>query len=391
MSFGTSNRTQVAVIKEVTKGVTPATPAFQKMNYVGEGINLNIGTTISETIRDDRMIADLVRTSRDISGPFNAEVQAGAFEDFFASALQSSWSTAIAVSTGSVQVVASTRVVTCATGGSFTNAVIGQWIKLANMDESANDGWHKIQTVTDTENVILTTGSTALVDDTTAAGATIDGQYIRNGVASDSYTIEKLFQDVTTPTYFRFAGCEISKMDLTFNTGSILRSAFEFIGRSGLVTESAVAGATYADQSTNDMLDAVNNLGTIREDDSASTASFQSLSLSLDNNSRGQEAIGTLGYVGIAHGSITLTGSTVIYFEDKATFEKYQDGTAFSLSFILSSADGDMVVTIPRIKFSKMTVLSSAINTDVLASADFTAILDTTTDSMIQFDINPAT
>ncbi len=387
MTFSTANRTQIAVVAEGTKGTTPTTPVFDKLNYTGEDINYNVGTIQSDTIRADRQIADLVRTSVDVSGSINAEIQAVAFEALLASALQGAWSTPVAVSTGQLDVVAGTRTVTAATASSFDDAVAGQWLKFANFVSAGNNGWHKIESVTSGVEIVLTTGSTALADETLGSGGTIDGKYIRNGVTTSSYTIEKLLNDSTVPTYFRFAGCEVSSMEMTFESGSILSAAFGFIGRSGDVSESGVAGATYNNPSTNALLDSVNSLGTIREDDSASTSSFQSLSLSLDNNSRGQEAIGTLGYVGVAHGSVTITGSTVIYFESKSTFDKYVAGTPFSISFILSSDDGDMVVTIPQAKFSTMTVLSSAINTDVLANAEFTAIIDPATASMLQLDV----
>lgn len=385
MSFSTANRTQLAMVKESVAGNTPASPAFDVLNYTNEDINLNIGTVQSETIRADRQISDLVRTSIDVSGSIGAEIQAVAYEELLAAALQSAWSTVINF-TGAVSIVAATRTVTAT--GAFTNAVEGQWIKLGAMTNAGNNGWHKILTKTDANEVVLSTGSTTLVDETGSGDETIVGKYIRNGVTTASYTIEKLFNDATTPTYFHFRGAEVSTMELSFETGAILKGSFGFIGRSGDITETAISGATYGAASTNDILDSVNSLGEIKEDDASSASSFQSLNLSLDNNSRGQEAIGTAGYVGIAHGSISLTGSTSIYFEDKATFEKYRDGTPFSLSFVLSSADGDMVITIPKAKFSNMTVVASGINTDVVADAEFTAIVDPTTNCMIQLDVD---
>lgn len=383
MSFATANRTQVAIVKESTPGTTPASPTFDKLNYKSEDVGFNIGTITSESIREDRQIADLVRTSADVSGTLNVEVQAVAFEELLEGALQSAWSTAIN-GTASTTITASTRIVQQV--GAFTNAVVGQWIKISGASNSGNNGWHKILTVTDADNVILSTGSTALADET--ASMTIVGKYLRNGVTKSSFTIEKLLNDATNPTYFWFLGAEVSTLDLAFETGAILSATFGFIGRSSAVDETALSGSSYNNQSTNDFLDSVNSLGEVKEDDAVATSYFQNLSLSLNNNSRGQEAIGTLGYVGVAHGSIALTGSTTIYFESKTQYDKYQAGTPFSLSFVLSSADGDMVVTIPRAKFSTMKIVAGGINTDIVAEAEFQAIVESTTDCMIQLDVD---
>lgn len=388
MSFATANRTQVAIVKETVAGTTPATPGFDVLNYTDEDVNLNVGTVVSETIRADRQTSDLVRTSVDVSGSVGAEIRAVEYEELIAAALQDSWSTAVNFS-GTASIVASTRTVTAT--GAFTNAVEGQWLKFGGFTNGGNNGWHQVLTKTDADEVILTTASSGLVDETGDADETIVGKYVRNGVTTSSYTVEKLFNDATNPTYFRFVGCEVSTMEMNFETGSILSASFGFIGRGGDVSEAAVAGATYNPASTNSVLDAVNSLGTIVEDDAASTSSFQTLTLSLDNNSRGQEAIGTLGYVGVAHGSVGLTGTTSIYFESKSTFEKYQNGTPFSLSFVLSSDDGDMVVEVPEAKFSSMTVVATGINDDVLADAEFTAIVDPTKNYMIGINVDNVT
>lgn len=382
MSFSTANRTQIAVVKEVTAGTTPATPVFDTLNYTNEDVNLNVETITSETIRADRQTSDLVRTSVDVSGSIGAEVQVEAYETLLASALQSTWSTAINETASSVTVGSSNNITVT---GAFTNAVAGQWIKVAGAVNAENNGWHKIASVDSNDSVTISAGSTLTSESFTGD---VYGKLLRNGTTTSSYTIEKLFNDTTTPTYFRFTGAEVTDMSMSFETGAILNASFSFMGRSGTVSESAVAGATYNPVSSNAVLDSVNSLGQIKEDDTASTSSFQSLSIDLTNNSRGQSAIGVEGYVGIGHGSVGITGSTSIYFEDKSTFEKYKNGTPFSLSFVLSSVDGDMVITIPRAKFSSMTVVASGINTDIVADAQFTAIADPTTNCMIQLDVD---
>lgn len=386
MSFATANRTRIAIIFEVTPGVTPATPVFQDYNYTSEDINGNIETVTSETIRADRMIADLVRVLKDVSGSFNFEVQNGAYDPLLEAALQGTWSTPINF-TGTLNIAAIPRTVTDALAGgtAFTNAVPYQWVKLGGFTNAPNNGWHQIESVTSSDEIVVF--STSLVDETGDADETANGSMLRNGVTTRSMTIEKLFNDATVPSYFYFRGCEATALALSAETGSILTASMSIIGRSSEATETPIAGATNTPPSTNAVLDAVNSLGSIMKDGQPSASSFQNLNINLDNNSRGQQAIGTDGYVGVAHGSISLVGTTSIYFESIDDYNDFNDGTPFSLSFILSSVDGDMVITIPRSKFSSMTIVSGGINTDIVADSEFTAIIDPNSNSEIQLDV----
>ncbi len=385
MSFATANRTRMSIVFETVAGVTPVTPVFQDYNYTGEDLNTNIETVTSETIRSDRMTADLIRTLTDVSGSLNFESQVKAYDALIEAALQGTWSNPIAF-TGSLNVVAATRTVTDALAGgtAFANAAAYQWVKLGGFTNSVNNGWHQIESVTSADEIVLVT--TTLVDETGSGDETADGTMLRNGVIARSMTVQKSFLDTTVPSYFYLRGSEISAYNLNAETGSILTGSFSFIGRSSEATETPIAGETHVDPSTNTILDAVNSLGNILKDGVPSTSTFQNLAISLDNNSRGQEAIGVAGYVGIAHGSITLTGSTGIYFESIDEFNDFNTGTPFSLSFTLSSVDGDVVVTIPRAKFSSLTIVAGGINTDIVADAEFTAIIDQNSQSMIQLD-----
>ena len=57
-------------------------------------------------------------------------------------------------------------------------------------------------------------------------------------------------------------------------------------------------------------------------------AKIRSTSFALTNNLRGQEAIGSLGYIGIALGRLEITGNIELYFENAdeyTTFLNNQD------------------------------------------------------------------
>ncbi len=385
MSFATSNRTRISYVFEATPGVTPPTPEFQDLNYTSEDINANLETVISETIREDRMVSDLVRVQKDNSGSLNFEVQNVAYDPLLEAALQGTWSTPQDYNGSLDAISATSRFSDPVTfGTAFANVVDYQWIKVGGFSNSANNGWHQVINKISNDEVVV---ASTLIDESIPVGGTVKGSMLRNGVIARSMTIEKLFNDTTVPTYFYFRGMEISALTLTAETGAILTGSFSFIGRTSEGTETEISGATHLPPSTNTILNAVNSIGSISKNGQPSSSTFQNLNLTLDNNSRGQTAIGTDGYVGAAHGSINLTGTTSIYFEDINDYNDFNNGTSFSLSFILSSPDGDMVVTLPQVKFSSMTIVSSGINTDIITDSEFTAIIDPSSNSQIQLDV----
>lgn len=71
--MGSSNRTQLAVVRETTAGVTPATPRMRLMRMTGESLQFAPTYVDSEEIRADRMLGDPILTMQSSSGAINFE------------------------------------------------------------------------------------------------------------------------------------------------------------------------------------------------------------------------------------------------------------------------------------------------------------------------------
>lgn len=65
---------QVALIKEATYGVTPATPAFQVLPLTGESVSANVQTTESALMTDERQTLDLILQNITAEGDLNTEL-----------------------------------------------------------------------------------------------------------------------------------------------------------------------------------------------------------------------------------------------------------------------------------------------------------------------------
>jgi hypothetical protein len=71
---------QIAIVPEVTYGVTPATPAFYIVRTTGEGLAFVPTTTISNEMNPNRQVTDSILTGGQSSGDLNFEL---AYEDWF--------------------------------------------------------------------------------------------------------------------------------------------------------------------------------------------------------------------------------------------------------------------------------------------------------------------
>jgi len=383
-----SNQTALRYVKEVTFGVTPTSPTLQELRYTGESINFNITNTTSNEIRSDRMTSDLVQTSADASGDIQIELSATSYDDFIMAALAASaWSNTVTLTPTTIAAAGSpTNTYTLAGGVDTTGLAVGQWIKIAGMANAANNGYKKITAVNTTSDVV--TVAQDLVTESAVAATIAVSQYVRNGVTYHSFTLQKDLIDAATRTYFQFKGMRVGQMSLSFSTGAILTGSFNFMGLSATASTSQISGATVSPATTTGVMNAVGNITNIWFDNAPSTSSFSSLSLDINGSLRAQDAIGTLGHVGIALGRFAITGSTQIYFEDKTLYDKYLNATEFSYSFAVQDSAGKaFIFTLPRVKFSSATVVAGGLDQDTILDASFEAIKSSGASGfMIQID-----
>lgn len=89
--MSSADLTVLRYVKEVTMGVTPATPALKQVRYTGESMNFNITNVKTNELRPDRTETDLVQTEASVGGNINFELSYDTYKDFLAAALGGAW------------------------------------------------------------------------------------------------------------------------------------------------------------------------------------------------------------------------------------------------------------------------------------------------------------
>ncbi|UUX51805.1 phage tail tube protein [Nisaea acidiphila] len=382
-----SSRTELAYVKEPLWGTTPASPLTQ-LRFTGESLGYTISTTSSSEVRADRQVPDLIQTGASAAGSVNLELSYGAYDTLIESALFSAWSAPVAISVSDDIAASNASSAFTSSGTDFTSAGItaGQWVKIGGFAANGgeNNGLYRVTGVAANSLAV----SPAPASDEAAGGlsVTVSGSTIRNGISETSLTLEKAFTDIGQ--YIAFTGMVADTMDLQIQTGRVLTGSFGFMGASASIGTATAGTGAAVPAPSNPVLNAVNNIGQVMEGGAALSGVFlQSLSVSLANGLRGIGAVGSLGNVDIGSGRCQVTGRASFYFADGTLYEKYLNGTATSLSFRVTDADGNAYVfTLPRVRLTRGSIAAGGPDQDVMADFQFQAVRDQATGATIQID-----
>lgn len=211
------------------------------------------------------------------------------------------------------------------------------------------------------------------------------GDFLRNASVMRSNTIERQYLDHSPVTYEYMRGMTLNTMEVTANAQAIATYTKTYLGRDAYMPDpmARVAGATDVPAPTFGVLNTSSNVGRIGFDGAtiAGPNFVMAATININNNLRAQNAVGSIGAVGIGNGEFTVTGSLNTYFGDKSIYVKIIDNMRTSFDLRVGRKDGNresMLLDFPTIKLSSGSPSVSGKNADVMIQAGFTAYMDPT-------------
>lgn len=367
-----SNRVQVSYVAESTFGTTPSS-ALTIVRTTGESIKADTTVTKSREIRSDRQITDVVRTQAMGSGSLGIEMSYAAHDDLLAALLCSAgWSSPVTVTATTISAAASDNSFNSSASG-FGSFAVGQWVKVGGFATAANNGWFKILTKTTAK---ITVNGGTLVNESATPSVTIKmGAQILNGTTLTSFSIEKLFSDLTN-IFEVTRGAVINQGSISTAADALMTGSFDLMSKLP-ASATATIGTSYTAAPTNSIMSGVESLTGVLE--GQASISINSMSFQVNNNMGGRLICGALGPQSFRMGSINATGTVVMYFETSAVMNKYLAFTSTSLAFIVVDGAGNSyVVDFPKIKFTSGQRVAGGQNQDIMASMAFEAFREPT-------------
>ncbi len=386
MAKAEANRFGLYLSEESAWNETPATPSMTEIPITGESLKHNKETVSDPTIRSDGNIDGHTEVAASGGGDLNYVLRHSDYQTLWGAALRTtpviasetgagtSNNFAFAIAGGGVQVI---------TGpASWTDDyTVGAWVRVASAAQAANNGVFK---VTAKGSTTLTVANTAGVAEAMSS-AVITQKMLRNGILLRSFLLEKRFLDLSKFIYF--PGMRVGGAQMQVQSKSQVNGSFSFMGAQGIPSATTIGHVTSVAKSTDKVLNATSNVGSLFEAATALAGKIKSLSLNVNTNLRIQDVIGSRPPGGIGAGSVEIEGSIEVYFEDLTLVQKDYDHTETSLTFRLTDPAGKViVVTLPALNLSDGSPVAGGINTDVMMSYKLNCHYDPTTLCTMQMD-----
>lgn len=382
MTIATTSRAQLRRIPEATFGTTPVAGNGWNLRVTGESFNFDVKKEMSKELRADRQIGYAVPVSAGANGGFNFHLNYGEYDPELESCLQGAWTvfgTNGVGATFTADFTATTITASVATSGAsiFTNLQKGQWFRLLAPTHANNGQIVRVSsTVAPTTTVITLDAATPLAVGTSIANCAVQASRLSNGVTQTSFSYEKEFPDVGQ--FFVFRGMTPGKLNLNFVAGALTDGSLEFMGKNSVRGVTTFMPGTAVASRTFEIMNGATGVGQLFENGVSLSSTFiKSLNLTVDNVQRSQEAIGTLGYVGIGSGTVQVKATMEVYFSDGSLYDKFVANTYTSLTVGSVDPTGNgYVVSLPRLTITSAKIVAGSKDADLMASFEVMALAD---------------
>ena len=387
MGLASTSKAQLSFVEEVTFGVTPAT-AGKDLRMTGESLAYAIQTAPSSEINASRQVSDVVQVGASAQGGVNIELNYHEYDPFLEALLAGTFTT---FGTNGVKAITSATFAKTANtitgaGTDFATIVNGQWISITGTAAVSAGVAREYRVVTATNTVLTLDTDTPIAADAAAIACNVCTSRLTNGVAAlRSFSLQKYFSDVGQ--YFVYRGMSPSKLDLSFDTGSILKGSVSFMGADGARADAGFVTTPAVSQAFG-VMNAVTGVGTVLLNGDLITGTYiKSAKISVDGKLRGQTAIGHLGNVGIGQGTFEIGGTLEMYLASGAIYDLALAGNVVSIQIpVMDVAKNGYAFIFNNVKLGVPTVQAGSKDADVMLSVPFTAVAPSSTDKMLIID-----
>jgi len=256
---------------------------------------------------------------------------------------------------------------------------VGDWIKIGDgaagnsFATAALNGWARISAITATRLSfdIVPTGWTA----DAGTGKTIRaffGDSLRNGSTKRSVTFERQYLDHSPASYETFRGMTLNQMTMAFAAQAVVAVTRSYIGKDASISTTRASGATDTVAPSYEVMNTSSDVADLLLDGTSITGPnfVMSATLSINNNLRAQNAIGSLGPVGTGNGEFNCSLSAFSsYFGDKTLYDRLLANTDFGFTARVQSPSTNKetyLFDLPRLEMQTGSPQVSGKNADVM-------------------------
>lgn len=383
----------VAYKKETTFGELAGASGGKQLRRTSADFNSVRENYSSNEIRSDQQIADFRLGTRSSEGSLEGELSPSSYSDLIEAVLARDFTAGASQTLVDFTLAANGLLYTLtrAAGDWSTTFKVGDVIRISVAGSAANQ-----------DNNLIVVGVTALVLTVRAISATplvpeaITGATVsqvgkntfvpKTNHTDSSFSFEEWYSDIGQSEVH--TGVKVGSWSVTVPASGLVTTSFSLQGKGLAQTSTTQYFTNPAPLTTTGVVASVN--GAILINGSATNACITDFSINLERGLEASQCIGAISAETIFTGSVRVSGSMTVYFEDAWLKTQFEQENVISLVLALatgSAKDADVITfVLPKVK------LSSASNADsemaVMTSLDFTALLnDVTTGGLIDSTI----
>lgn len=387
MALASTSRLQLRYVDETVFGETPTVGETRELRFTGESLNYTLTKESSDEINKYRGVSSMIATSAEAAGSINGEFQYGEYDRFLEALLQDEWTE---FGTGGVGApfeatfTATTIEADVPTAGasSFELLAPGGWFSLKAPGNPNNNKLFRVsKTVPPTDTLITLDAGTPATPGAAVAGVSVTFSRLANGVTQPSFSIERESGD--TGEFFLYRGQTLSSMTLNIATAAKTTVEFAFMGRDAARSQATALPDPALPSMPFQIMSGVSGTSCALWVDGAPLAGtfVNSIAMSYDNALRMQNAICSLGAVGIGSGTINLTLDLEVYFASGAKFyDEFLLNKNVEIAFTAFDTEGNgYVFTLPQANISTYTANGTAKDQDLIAQISMTGLMNLST------------
>jgi hypothetical protein len=231
-------------------------------------------------------------------------------------------------------------------------------------------------------------------DDLIAAGfrAAWATNVLKNALARKTMTLEAFFDQGSPNTFVRYTGVSVNTIDMALEAKKPVTINFGVMGLSSPdPTGAIITGATYAAQSTTEVMNAALNVASLSVSGITNSPIINKLSLKTSSNMYSNDAVGMYDTYSQNNGLFDVDGSFDAFFENKDTYLAILHHTTVGLSFTVTDAAGNSYLfEIPSMKLMDGGPQLPGNSKPVMLSVPFKAFKDPTLGATMRITRTPA-
>ncbi len=357
MAYATGVAKQVAIVKEVTEGVSPVTGS-KLLRRVSSDLALDKDSYQSEEILVSMQLRDARHGTRRPAGTFTGQLSPGSFNDFWEGIFRDTFANGSVVATVDLVLAVSAGTLTLSGGGLTAGGLRKEDVVVITGAGSPNTGINgKRLRLNSLTNTVATTRDlpSGLTDGTlTGVTVTVVGKKIfmpASGQDLNSYSIEHWFSDVAQSELF--VGCKFGQTSIEIPATGLVRFSTQ-IQAMNMLPDTSRQLTSPAAQNATSALAAVNGKMSYNNVDQAVVTG---MTLNLASQLEAPAVLGSDFVPHIFQGNFAVTGSFTALFTDQTIANTFVNETEVSVSlWMLAGAANSsdfMRLTMPRLKLMR--------------------------------------